>query len=128
MTFKPKTVPAGVGSDEMFDGRFQVLDVDRDCSIKDFVEENGLTFKKGRGFYQFNKRETIQDYKEVVIQNKVTGAIHHGAQARRLARIPTKTAEVTPSATGYNCFVQSTSANRKLIGGTKFLYEIDDWK
>ena len=26
-------------------GRFQVLDVDRDASIRDFVEENGLNFK-----------------------------------------------------------------------------------
>jgi hypothetical protein len=24
-------------------------------------------------------------------------------------------------------FVQSTSYNRKLIGGTKFLYEVEDW-
>jgi hypothetical protein len=27
----------------------------------------------------------------------------------------------------YSVFVQSTSANRKLIGGTKFLYEVEDW-
>jgi hypothetical protein len=25
-------------------------------------------------------------------------------------------------------FVQSTSANRKLIGGTRFLYEVEDWE
>ena len=27
----------------------------------------------------------------------------------------------------YIVFVQSTSANRKLVGGTRFLYEIEDW-
>ncbi|CDN15770.1 Conserved domain protein [Richelia intracellularis] len=27
----------------------------------------------------------------------------------------------------YVVFVQSTSANRKLIGGTRFLYEVEDW-
>ena len=25
-------------------------------------------------------------------------------------------------------FVQSTSANRKLMGGSKFLYEVEDWE
>jgi len=41
-------------------GRFQVLEVDNDISIKAFVLENGLTFKTGRGFYEFTKTETIQ--------------------------------------------------------------------
>jgi hypothetical protein len=27
----------------------------------------------------------------------------------------------------YIVFVQSTSANRKLIGSTRFLYEVEDW-
>jgi len=27
----------------------------------------------------------------------------------------------------YVVFVQSTSANRKLIGNTRFLYEVQDW-
>ena len=27
----------------------------------------------------------------------------------------------------YTVFVQSTSVNRKLIGGTSFLYEVEDW-
>jgi len=124
---KTKPRKDGIAEDKMFDGRFQVLSVDRNCSIKDFVEANGLRFKKGRGFYQFTKRETIQNYKEVVIQNKVTGAIHEKGHARRLARIPSVTSEVVPTSTGYDCFVQSTSSNRKLIAGTKFLYEIDDW-
>jgi hypothetical protein len=28
----------------------------------------------------------------------------------------------------YTAFIQSTSANRKLMGGTKFLYEVEDWE
>lgn len=28
----------------------------------------------------------------------------------------------------YVVFVQSTSANRKLVGGSKFLYEVEDWE
>ncbi len=26
-----------------------------------------------------------------------------------------------------NIFVQSTSANRRLVDGTRFLYEVEDW-
>jgi hypothetical protein len=109
--------------------RFQILDVDNDCSIKAFVEDNGLTFKKGRGFYEFTKRVTIQDYKEVIIQDTDTGEMFSGDKAREILGIPVdRTTKVGPSDfTGkYRGFVQSTSVNRKLLGGTKFLYEVDE--
>ena len=35
-------------------GRFQFLDVDKDSPIKNFVTENGLKFKAGRGFYEYD--------------------------------------------------------------------------
>lgn len=65
-------------------GRFQVLDVDHDVSIKDFVESQGVTFKKGRGFYEFNKPETIQKYKEIIVMDKNTGDMFEGAHARTM--------------------------------------------
>src|SRR5574343_51712 len=107
-------------------GRFQVMDVDTDCAIKDFVEANGITFKKGRGFYQFTKRTMIQDYKEVILMNKMTGDLFNGDKAREIAGIPIGTsAEVSPEKlTDYIVFVQSTSVNRALKAGTKFLYEV----
>jgi hypothetical protein len=107
-------------------GRFQVMDVDSDCAIKDFVEDNGITFKKGRGFYQFTKRTLIQDYKEVILMNKATGDLFNGDKAREIAGIPVGTsAEVSPEKlTDYIVFVQSTSVNRALKAGTKFLYEV----
>ena len=38
------------------------------------------------------------------------------------------TARIKPTALDkYMVFVQSTSVNRKLIGNTKFLYEVEDW-
>lgn len=108
--------------------RFQICNVDKDGPIKQFAIENGLEFKVGRGFYEFSKPEVISKTKEVVLQKKDTGEIFEGAAARRLlglvdynekARIaPTKFKE-------YRVFVQSTSYNRKLEGGTKFLYEVD---
>lgn len=108
--------------------RFQIINVDKDASIKPFAIENGLEFKAGRGFYEFNKPEVISKKKEIVLQKKDTGEFFEGAAARRMlglvdydekARIPlTKFKD-------YRVFVQSTSYNRKLEGGTLFLYEVD---
>lgn len=109
--------------------RFQVLNVDHNCSIRDFVLNNGLRFKKGRGFYEFTKPETIQDYKEVVIKDRSTGEMFSGTKAREILGIPIgRTAKVKPDVlTKYQGFVQSTSVNRKLIGGTRFLYEVEEF-
>ena len=62
--------------------RFQVLDVDERCDIRSFVQDNGLIFKPGRGFYEFTKPEKISDKKEVVLVDKVCsvfqGCTHAG--------------------------------------------------
>jgi hypothetical protein len=110
-------------------GRFQVLEVDSDQAIKDFVLEQGLTFKKGRGFYQFTKTETIQEHKEVVLMDKNTGDMYNGDEARETIGLPYGSRGRIKPATldQFDVFVQSTSVNRKLIGGTLFLYEVDDW-
>lgn len=107
--------------------RFQVMDVDEDCSIREFVEDYGLTFKKGRGFYEFTKKVTIQSYKEVIAQDKKTGEIFSGDEARRVLGIAVgRNADVSPSPySAYRGFVQSTSVNRKLLKNTRFLYEVD---
>ena len=43
--------------------KFQVLEVESKCSIKQFVQEMGLTFKTGKGFYEFTKPEIISKKK-----------------------------------------------------------------
>lgn len=110
-------------------GRFQVLEVDEDGPIKEFVLNNGLTFKVGRGFYEFTKTETIQGKKEIILQDRKTGDFYEGEKAREMLGLPIgETARIRPtSLEKYAVFVQSTSANRKLIKGTKFLYEVEDW-
>jgi hypothetical protein len=110
-------------------GRFQVLDIDKDISIKAFVLENGLTFKTGRGFYEFTKTETIQGKKEVILMERKTGDLFSGEAAREMLGLPAgETVRIKPSnLEKYVVFVQSTSANRKLIGKTRFLYEVEDW-
>lgn len=111
-------------------GRFQVLDVDNEISIKAFVLENGLTFKTGRGFYEFTKTETIQGKKEIVLMDRSTGDLFEGDAAREMLGLPKgESVRIKPSnLEQYVVFVQSTSANRKLIGGTRFLYEVADWE
>ncbi|WP_414586309.1 hypothetical protein [Scytonema sp. PCC 10023] len=110
-------------------GRFQVLDVDQDISIKAFVLENGLTFKVGRGFYEFTKTETIQGHKEIILMARKTGDLFEGEAARDMLGLPAGTTmRIKPSnLEKYVVFVQSTSANRKLMGKTRFLYEVEDW-
>ena len=112
--------------------RFQVLGVDTDCPIKTFVHDNGLEFKTGRGFYQFIKSVKVQNYKEVVLVNDSTSSMFSGAQARTMLGLPKAgeggTVSLRPgSLKGYTAYIQSTSHNRKLLGGTAFLYEVSDW-
>jgi len=111
-------------------GRFQVLNVDRDCSIKDFVQENDLIFKAGKGFYEFTKPEKIQGGKEIVLMDRASGDMFSGDAARSLIGLGVgETAKLRPVALDkFRVFVQSTSYNRKLVGGTGFLYEVDEDK
>lgn len=110
-------------------GRFQKIEVESDQAIKDLVEDNGLEFERGRGFYEFTKRETIQAKKEVVILDTETGDMYQGDAAREVLGLPVGASiDISPRAAGfdterYKVYVQSTSNNRKLIGGTTFLYE-----
>ena len=107
--------------------RFQVMNIDSDIRIDEFVRDNGLIFQKGKGFYEFTKRSKIQDYKEIVLMDKITGDMFTGDIARDLMGIPVGApSKVSPVFNDkYVAFVQSTSLNRKLLGGTKFLYEVD---
>jgi hypothetical protein len=107
--------------------RFQIIPVDNDVSIKDFVEDNGLYFRKGRGFYEFTKPVLVQEYKEVIIQDKSTGEMFSGDKAREILGIPIGVrSKVKPTAlAGYRGFIQSTSSNRRLLAGTNFLYEVE---
>ena len=108
--------------------KYQILDVDEDCSIKNFVEGRGLQFKKGKGFYEFTKTETIGAKKEVVLMKKDTGELFEGEVARNIIGVGDEDKKYKPSdIRDYRVFIQSTSYNRKLVGGTGFLYEAEDF-
>jgi hypothetical protein len=110
-------------------GRFQVLEVDEAQAIQTFAERNGLIFKAGKGFYEFTKTETIQARKEIVLQNRATGDLFAGNQARVMLGLPIgEDARIRPTHLAeYRVFVQSTSYNRKLVSRTRFLYEVADY-
>lgn len=108
--------------------RFQVLEVDEDCSIKEFVEEHvgDGAFLPGRGFYEFTKPEEVQGHKEIVLQEVTSGDMFTGKKARDILGLPEHgDVKISPKKIGpYRAFIQSTSYNRKLKSGTRFLYEV----
>ena len=111
--------------------RFKTLLVKKKTkvSIKSFVEEKKLNFKKGRGFYQLTKSEVIQDYKEVIVRRKSDGTFLSGDKVKEVLNIPISSKKFKldlDEITDFDVFVQSTSVNRVLLPGTEFLYEVDD--
>lgn len=92
--------------------------------IKPFVERLVGHYKKGTAFYQLTKTEPIvQDYKVLMVSDKKTGAVYVGANARALLKLPTVgNCRVAPGNHGnFEIFIQSTSINRKLPGGSKLV-------
>ena len=107
------------------------MDVTSDTDIKTFVSSNGVSFSKGRGFYQLTKPEIISKKKEIILQNKTTGELFEGLAARRMLHLvdydETKKYKCNDYPSEYLVFIQSTSVNRKLLADTKFLYEVEDF-
>lgn len=93
--------------------------------INKFCEKKFGAFTKGKHFYELIESEKVQDYKEVIIQDKTTGKFYRGRDsAKQLLGIPSfaGTVHIKPGNLGeYKAFVQSTSYNRKLNEGTAVL-------
>ena len=120
--------------------KFQVMKVTDVMKISDFVEANGCTFQRGKGYYQLIERtadgkansEIIQANKEVLFVNKETGeTISDTNWCREQLGVPYGVkATVRPLSlpavmNKYEIFIQSNSYNRNLDPGTKFLYELE---
>lgn len=105
-------------------GKFKEFTVLTDKPIKDFFRENKIPFSTGRLYYELLKPETVQPSKELVLQDRTDPTqFFHGRHARELLNLPTyANIEVHPGVHGkWRIFVQSTSNNRKLIGGSGVL-------
>lgn len=113
--------------------RFQVMNVEYDCKIQDFVSEHGNSFKAGSGYYQLVSSEKVQSHKKIVFVNKETGEMTDDADFCReklgilgeMGTVTVSPKKCKDALAEYDVFIQSTSYNRKLDAGTKFLYELE---
>lgn len=125
---KPAELPSAVF--EIL-GNFQVVDVPNSTKIKEFVENMGLHYKAGKGYYQFVCSEKIQSNKQVLFIDKLTGeTITDTIWCREQMGLPygtsgTRSPKNLECAKKYDIFIQSNSYTRNLDAGTKFLYELN---
>lgn len=105
---------------------FDITAKDDKRQIRDYVEEKiGGHMPRGSAFYQLTKKENeVQQEKLLAVRDKKTKKVYSGTAARDLLGLPHQgTCSVVPGNHGdYDLFVQSTSVNRKLVGGTKLLF------
>lgn len=94
--------------------------------IREFIEyKTKKPLLKGAAFYELIKPEKeVQDYKQIAIRDRVSGAIYTGTAARSLLGLPSYgTVKLVPGDhSKYDVFVQSTSTNRKITPHTRVLY------
>lgn len=93
-------------------------------AIKDFVEDKtGRPYVTGTAYYELMKTEKIQPQKAILVRDRKSGVVYTGQHARDLLGLPAdREMRVKPDVNPkYRVFVQSTSLNRKLVGGTKLL-------
>lgn len=101
---------------------YVLLNVTCDTPIKKFVEDAGLTYvpRDGKAFYQLTTSVKVQSYKEVIVEHQ--GHLYTGDTARQVLGLPGHDVTVKPAhKPGMTVFFQSTSANRKLFGGTRLV-------
>lgn len=98
--------------------------------LDQFMElKTARPYVPGRVYYEFSKRERIQDYKKILValydKTRNEEAVYTGPEVRHLLGLP-ETGEVRVSPgnwakQGYKVFILSTSNNRKLAPGTRVL-------
>jgi hypothetical protein len=125
--FRPdiKVTPSQVKKslDELNPSEYVIYRVSRESQIRDFVEsKTRRPYVKGSAYYQLVERtrpHKIQDYKQIVIRDTRSGRLYTGDNARVILGLPDYEVKVKPGDfQNFDVFVQSTSVNRKLTGGT----------
>ncbi len=104
-------------------GQFRMLAVTDDEPIADFIErKTRRAYRLGEAFYQLTKPVVVQPQKVIAIYDKKAHAVYTGVGARQLLGLPDHDVKVQPAQhPAYDLFIQSTSMNRKLFGGTSLL-------
>jgi hypothetical protein len=109
-------------------GHFKQFTVPCELEVEEFIEtETGKPYVVGSTFYQLMKPEKVGKNKRVLIQEKGKRAVYGGPDARLLIGLPEQgeaDSKVIPgNHANYNVFIESTSYNRKLVRGTKVLWD-----
>lgn len=109
--------------DKLGPGQFRLLPIPSDTPIAKFIEHNTKRpYKKGEGYYQLTKTETVQANKEIAIFDRKNYTVYTGKHARKLLNLPDYELPVAANYhSEYVIYIQSNSVNRKLIGGTNLL-------
>lgn len=104
--------------------KYKLVPVPRDVEIRQFTIDCGFQYVVGQGFYELSKTETIQRQKTIaIVERGPKGKVYVGADARKMIGLPDAEVRVRPDFNqDYAVYVQSTSVNRKLKVGTKYLY------
>lgn len=114
---------AQAGLKPLAKGTYVLVPVPTDSRIDEFTRQLGCEYQIGRGFYQLMKREEIQATKDIIVVGKKDHKAYVGQDARRMIGLPDMNVRVSPNHNpDFDIFVQSTSINRKLIAGTRYLY------
>lgn len=109
--------------EELRPSEYSVLPVHKKAVIKPFVESwTGETYRPGSSYYKLTKPETVQAYKQICVQNKRSGKLYSGSNARALLGLPSHEVKINPAQhDDFDLFVQSSSLNRNLVAGTKLI-------
>lgn len=124
-TVNAKTISAA-GLKPLSTKKYKLVPVPKDSVIRDFTLECGFQYIVGQGFYELSKTETIQPQKVIaIVERGPKGRVFVGADARAMIGLGDSEVRVRPDFNpDYAVFVQSTSVNRKLKVGTRYLYLI----
>lgn len=97
---------------------------DGDDRIDNFTESMGHQYIVGRGFYQLTLASVkVQVQKDIAIVGKKSGKVYTGKNARALLGLPDMTVTLKAGQNpDFDIFIQSTSLNRKLLIGSRYLY------
>lgn len=102
--------------------KYELLPVDFEREIREFVEANGRNYMPGTCYYQLNKSEKIHSTKKLLVQEVKTGKVFGPDGVRDLIGLGNETQRVRPTFNSeYVIFPQSTSMNRHLMPNTNLL-------
>lgn len=118
-----KVAPKAAKLNEVPPTAFDIYPVRQTQDIKSYVESwTKEKYRIGSTYYQPTKAVTLQDWKQILVQDTKTGRVYEGDNIRQLLGLPDYTVDVNPlNHRDFRLFIQSASVNRKLFKDTFIL-------